>query len=208
MENMPIPDTAEYSFIGGQLCLDFCNTGEDREGPYVHDLLRSYRGLVSWAYQAHLLTDVQTRSLVDLAEEQPTKATRIYEQAVTLREALYRLFSAIAHEQQFEEADLAILNRTLSEGLGHLRLQNSDGSFEWAWSSQPDDLDQMLWPVAKSASDLLLSSQLEYVRQCSNGNCSWLFLDLSRNHSRRWCDMESCGNRVKARTHRQRSRSQ
>ncbi len=208
MQNMILSDTEVYKFIGGELALDFCNTGADREVDFVGELLHSYRGLVSWAHQAQLLNDSEAMALAALGNEHPSEANNIYQHAVTLREALYRTFSAIAAERTPNDADLDILNSAVAEGLGHLRLQQSGDGFEWAWTSQPDDMDRMLWPVAKAATDLLLSPDRFHLRECGNGNCSWLFLDLSRNHSRRWCTMESCGNRVKARGYRQRKANQ
>jgi len=54
---------------------------------------------------------------------------------------------------------------------------------------------------------LLTSSQrLNQVRQCRGDNCGWLFVDGSKNHSRRWCDMRDCGNRAKVRRHRLKQR--
>ena len=79
-------------------------------------------------------------------------------------------------------------------------MSGADG-FDWAWDGASDALDRMLWPIVWSAVELLKSDELAHVRECANDQCSWLFLDLSRNHSRRWCDMQSCGNLVKARRH-------
>ena len=208
MQNMLLSDTEVYSFIGGQLALDFCNTGEDREGDHIGDLLHSYRGLVSWAHQAHLLGDSEAVALAALGEKHPGKANGIYQQAVTLREALYRSFSAIAKQQVPDDNDLAMLNNALAQSLGHMRLEKTAEGFEWACYTQPQDMDSMLWLVAKAAADLLLSPERAHLRECGNGNCSWLFLDLSRNHSRRWCTMDSCGNQVKARGYRQRKSKQ
>lgn len=206
MQNMILSDTRVFAFIGGQLCLDFCNTGGDRVDDFVNDNLKTYRGLVSWASQADLLDNEETHTLAALGDQYPDEANAIYERAVTLREALYRTFSAVAGERPVADGDLAILNRELGNGLGHLRLEQSSNGFDWAWASQPDDMDRMLWPVTKSAADLLLAPVREKLHECENDNCSWLFLDESRNHSRRWCTMEDCGNQVKARSYRRRSK--
>jgi predicted RNA-binding Zn ribbon-like protein len=81
----------------------------------------------------------------------------------------------------------------------------SDAEFAWDWAEDPDSLDRVLWVVARSAGELLTSDQLDRVRQCADDRgCGYLFLDTSRNRSRRWCSMESCGNRAKARRHYQR----
>jgi predicted RNA-binding Zn ribbon-like protein len=61
-----------------------------------------------------------------------------------------------------------------------------------------DELDRMLWPVARSAADTLTSGDLKRVRRCARQGCDWLFVDTSKNRSRRWCSMSMCGSRVKA----------
>src|SRR5258706_5330545 len=84
----------QYKFIGGRLCLDFCNTGENRYEGHLGELLPDYRGLVAWARQVDLLSDAEAERLTRAADEQPRKSAAVYEQAVTFREALYRLVSA------------------------------------------------------------------------------------------------------------------
>jgi predicted RNA-binding Zn ribbon-like protein len=59
----------------------------------------------------------------------------------------------------------------------------------------------MLWPIVDAAADLLVRGEPERIKTCGSATCGWLFLDLSRNRSRRWCDMKDCGNRAKARRH-------
>jgi predicted RNA-binding Zn ribbon-like protein len=81
------------------------------------------------------------------------------------------------------------------------------GSFAWGWASEPLRLGAPLWPVARSAADLLTSSELAALRLCASDTCAWLFLDTSRNGSRRWCSMRTCGNRAKARRHHARVRA-
>jgi predicted RNA-binding Zn ribbon-like protein len=74
--------------------------------------------------------------------------------------------------------------------------------FTWQWAGSPQALDRMLWDVARSSIDLLTSDDLPRVGQCADERgCGWLFLDMSRNHSRQWCNMGGCGNRAKARRH-------
>jgi predicted RNA-binding Zn ribbon-like protein len=71
-----------------------------------------------------------------------------------------------------------------------------------AWrDADRTDLDRVLWEAAASAADLLTSPDLARVKTCPGAGCAWLFLDRSRNGTRRWCDMSVCGNRAKARRH-------
>jgi predicted RNA-binding Zn ribbon-like protein len=78
--------------------------------------------------------------------------------------------------------------------------------FGWVWVGIEDDLTGFLWPVARAAAELLTSGQVVRLRECAGDPCGWLFLDLSKNGSRRWCDMADCGNRAKARRYRERKK--
>lgn len=82
------------------------------------------------------------------------------------------------------------------------------GRFAWSWADEPLDLEMPLWPIARSAAELLTSpAALPTLRLCASERCAWLFLDTSRNGSRRWCSMRTCGNRAKARRHHARVRA-
>jgi predicted RNA-binding Zn ribbon-like protein len=139
------------------------------------------------------------------AEVHPAQASAVLDQAIALRETIYRIFSAVATGRSPEAADLAALNAAISQAMAHLRIIETPAGFVWGWDGGDDALDQMLWPVVRSAADLLTSKELERVGECAeHQRCGWLFLDVSRNHSRRWCSMELCGNRAKVRRHYQR----
>ena len=125
-----------------------------------------------------------------------------------MREAIYRIFSGIAQDEEVEDADLGILNGVLSDAMSHLKISKSSGGFTWDWFGSAEAFDQISWPVVRSAAELLNSEQLDRVRHCADDRgCGMLFLDTSRNKSRRWCSMESCGNRAKAKRHYQRAKS-
>ncbi|MBN1859137.1 CGNR zinc finger domain-containing protein [Candidatus Bipolaricaulota bacterium] len=78
-------------------------------------------------------------------------------------------------------------------------MRRSEERFQWGWSDAEDQLEWPVWILARSAADLLTSDERDRVRRCAGPDCGWLFVDISRNHSRRWCDMADCGNRAKAR---------
>lgn len=186
-------------FIGGRLCLDFANTAES---------LASYADLLAWSQQAGIVTESEAHHLREEATRHPTAAAAILERATALREAIYRTFSAVADERSPEATDIATLNDTLSEALSRLRLTLTADGFSWRWAGNGDALEQVLWPVAQSAAELLTAGELSRVRMCAGDDCGWLFFDASKNQSRRWCSMEDCGNRAKARRHYQRQRAQ
>jgi len=187
-----------FDFSGGELCLDFCNTlNGSRARP--KELLLAYPDLVSWARQAGIVGDFEARALVETAHQHPTESTKALFHAKALREAIFRLFSNSIDGAAPEPADLAILNVTLGRALSHRRLSITHQGFAWEWRRDDEALDTMLWPVVQSAADLLVSPKASRVRRCGGTDCDWLFMDMSRNQSRRWCDMSGCGNRAKAR---------
>ena len=181
----------DLQLVGGRPCLDFINTeGDVRNGP--PERIESYSDLLEWSVRAGVLN-------ADAADRLASSASpgNVLERAVELREALYRIFSATISREPVRPADRQVLDSELATSLSHQRLVPTDGS--WRWDFVGEDVDSMLWRLAADASGLLTSQDLYRVRECSGDTCSWLFLDKSRNRSRRWCDMADCGNRAKAR---------
>ena len=191
--------TQIFELTGGRLCLDFTNTVEDRPSDHPHELLNNYSDLVSWSRQAQVLTDQEAQQLLAGAERNPGEATSVLAQAIVVREAIYRIIKAAAEGALPEAEDLVSLSTAIAEAMAHARIGPTAGGFTWEWIETAVNLDRMLWPVVRSAEDLLISDELDAVRVCASNTCNWLFMDTSKNHSRRWCDMKSCGNRAKAR---------
>jgi predicted RNA-binding Zn ribbon-like protein len=189
-----------FELSGGVLCLDFANTWGDRGRPET-DRLRDYSDLLAFAQQAEMLTAGDEAGLTGQAERDAQAATAALALARSLRETLYRTFSTVAAARAPEAADLERLNAVLPEALSHLRLERRGTDFIWAWAAQENPLEAPLWPILRSAAELLTSEERQRVRECDGSACTWLFLDHSRNRSRRWCSMETCGNRAKAHRH-------
>lgn len=196
----------KFHLSGGRLCLDFANTVSWRSSARPAERLRSYIDLVSWSRQAGLVTAGEARRLGRGAARRSAEAARVLKRAVEGREAIYRIFSRIADGLPPAPADIARLNAQVSGALRRLGVVLKGGGFSWEWKGDPDSLDRMLWPVARSAADLLTSGGLGRLRKCGADNCGWIFLDTTRNRSRRWCDMRVCGNRAKARRHYRRTK--
>jgi len=190
-----------FNLCGGALCLDLSNTLNGRLEPVQRERLESYRDLVSWSRQAGLLSEREARALAREAERRASEAEHVLAQARSLREAVYSIFSALAEGKRPPRGDLHALNALLTRAMAQLELREAEGRFTWRWRDEGDRvaLDRMLWPVVRSAADLLTSPDHNQVRICAAEDCAWLFLDSTRNRSRRWCDMSECGNRAKAR---------
>ncbi|MCA8000623.1 CGNR zinc finger domain-containing protein [Burkholderia metallica] len=131
------------------------------------------------------------------AEDEPTMLAR----ALALREALYRLFHAQAEQREPHADDLALLGGFLAEAAPRVALVRIDGGYAWRIGDRGATLAGLLSPVLWSAIDLLGGVRLAKVKRCANDECQWLFIDDSKNGSRRWCSMSSCGNRAKAYRH-------
>ncbi len=197
-----------FDLDSGVLCFDFANTiGHRKDDPPREENLHGYTDLIAFGEQAGLLTADAAAHLWDAAAHQPEEAERAFVAAISFREALYRVFSAIAAERDVDADDLAAINAVFAEAVAHARIVPDADGFRWQWPEEPAALHAMLWPIAWSAAHVLQEPQtLRRVRECASDSCSWLFVDMSKNGSRRWCSMESCGNRAKAHRHRVRQR--
>ncbi|HJZ49518.1 MAG TPA: ABATE domain-containing protein [Roseiflexaceae bacterium] len=183
--------------IGGRLCLDFVNTVDCHYCAEPKEYLVDYPALVIWAQHAGLLCDEAADRLLHEAERRPSEAGTALEHAKRLRHALYRIFTDPAGSRADMPEQIGTLNRALAETADGLEIRRTPAGY--AWGGKPSRLDQLLGPLAWSAAELLASADLNLVHECEGERCSWLFLDTSRNHSRRWCSMVDCGNRAKAR---------
>ncbi|MFN2432125.1 MAG: ABATE domain-containing protein [Gemmatimonadota bacterium] len=199
-------DPTRLLLRGGRLCLDFVNTVDPRAGEANRDYLSTYPQLLSWGVHAGALRAEEGRQLLSHAADHPRRAGHVVEHASAFREALHRVLSAAEADTSAHEDDLEEVNRTLAGAMAHARVVPDGEGFTWEWDPVADALDRVLWPVARSAADVLTSGELARVRSCASHDCGWLFLDVSKNRSRRWCTMESCGNRAKVRRHYARRR--
>jgi predicted RNA-binding Zn ribbon-like protein len=196
-----------FKFRGGVLCLDFVNTLAWRLTDHPVEYLLSYDDLLTWERQANLLAPDETKALSGRATTDLEDARAMLSRALALREAIHGVFSAAIAGKPQDEGALSALNRELSGALSRLRVVPAEGgSYIWAWDRGGEEgggppLERPLWPVARSAAELLTSSKLGRVKVCAGVGCGWMFLDESRNASRRWCDSRACGNRERVRKH-------
>jgi predicted RNA-binding Zn ribbon-like protein len=192
--------------LAPHLGLGFANTLENRLTGHSGERLNSYGDLVAWEREKGILSEQEAEQLAQEAVRRPVEAASTLARAIVLREALYRTFSAVAGQRSPDAADMMTLNIALASALAVLHIVATEQGFAWAWSRGGEGLDRVLWPIILSTVNLLTSNERQVVRQCAAPNCGWLFLDTTRNHSRRWCDMMVCGNRAKARRHYERKK--
>jgi len=190
----------EYRTKTGWLCLDFANTVDWHSSDSPVESLNTYADLIEWSANRGIIAGDAKDALRSRSEEKPIEAQAALEKAREIRENIYQIFSDTVHGNPIKTIELKGFNKALASMLSHSRLAPSEGGLRWDWDSWADRLDSVIWPVVRSAVDLMTSEAIERVGQCADEKgCGWLFWDSSRNRSRRWCDMRDCGNRAKVR---------
>jgi predicted RNA-binding Zn ribbon-like protein len=189
--------TNSFELIGGNPALDLVNTLDWRFRPSgPEELLRSYDDLLRFTEQSGLLNARQAQGLRRNTGD--GVAMRALQQARHLREAAAEIFYAIVDERAPSPDPIKKLDEYLHAAQANRTLRWRSSRVELAWSSDPQ-AGLPGWILAQASVDLLVSEQISTIRSCADEGCRWLFLDTSKNHSRRWCDMKICGNRMKAR---------
>jgi predicted RNA-binding Zn ribbon-like protein len=200
---MPAP----FKLFGGHPALDLVNTLDNRfveDGP--DEGLESYADLLAFVRQAGLLDGPRIAALS--VRQHSAAAAAALAAAHELREALAATFYG-TRGKAFGPRHIKILERHFLEADRHRELAWRPASIRsgqparatWTWGPLETDLELAVWVLAQSAASLLTSDAMAHVHMCRSETCRWLFLDSSKNHSRRWCDMRLCGNRMKARRH-------
>ncbi len=187
----------------GALCLAFANTGVQRRDDRRRNAtappsmpLASYAEPVRWVVRMGALDGAVGERLLRVATERPADAAVAVAQASRLRSAVERIFTGRVLKEPPRPQELATVIELLQ-----LRLPvAADGGFRWDWAGDDDALDLPLWPIAQSAAELLVSGDLDQVRQCITRGCYQLF--IAGNRRRYWCDANTCGSRVRGKRYR------
>jgi len=201
------PHVWDLRLEGGHPALDFVNSvgGPRAADPDPDtDALHGYGDLLEWSRRTGFLDGAAAERLARRARRHPVEARRAFAAALELRSLVDRIFRAVAEGDRPAETDLADLRDAASGALQRGRLVPQRGGFNWSWP-EASALEAPLWPLAHAAVELLTDGPLDRLRCCDQ--CRWLFLDESRNRSRRWCSMEECGTAVKKRRYIERRRA-
>lgn len=187
------------------LALDFANTRYWRGRASPSEDLKAPADLIAWIGKRGGLAETALEGLAQAIEAAPERGQALLAEATRLREAIYRIFNAVAEGRAVADADFAVLSKVLEQAPARSRLTRADGGY--AWDVEIGRLEgaaaapALLAPVLWSAGDLMLQAGNRRIRRCANDECLWLFVDDSKSGTRRWCDMSSCGNRAKAKRH-------
>jgi predicted RNA-binding Zn ribbon-like protein len=190
-------DVTRMRRVGGNLALDFVNTRSGPpDGAPTDEALLEYADFIAWGRYVGLVSAAESRQLSELADTDPRDAERVFRRAFDVRESLATLFLAIASGRAPSVSDLSELGRAETDALGHGQLARSGRGFVWEWQAG-SALAGPLWPIVHAAVELLGSDRLNRIKRCAG--CSFLFVDESKNGSRRWCSMADCGTDAKVR---------
>jgi predicted RNA-binding Zn ribbon-like protein len=187
-----------FQLIAGDAALDLVNTLDWRfreSGP--EELIWSYDDLVSFAEQSKLLSAKQAKQLK--GETSAYAGDRVLAEARELREALADSIYSSLGGLNVSGAPLKTLEKFFQAARAQTRLVRDGARLRWDWVGAETKAEFPMWALTRAAARLMLSEGAVRVRACDNPECRWLFLDTSKNHTRRWCDMKICGNRMKAR---------
>jgi predicted RNA-binding Zn ribbon-like protein len=194
----PPPSRAgSLTLIGGELALDFANTCSGRGFDTLQDHLQRPEHVVAWAGRAKVLPPHEAEWLAQELAERAPLAARLLAEALALREDVYQLGAAIAAGRPAPSERIASLTATHANALARGRLAPVGDNFGWSWNPREAPVEAIVGPISLSALTLLQQADLTRVKQCQGEKCGWLFFDATKNKSRRWCEMEVCGNRAK-----------
>lgn len=203
---------APFKLVGGHLCFDFINTvggrqsnpaarGQDFADLVIRDRLTDWSDLARWASLSGA-SALSQPVLERAGRAEPAQASRIFGRARALRAALFRIFTATIKGWDAPPVDLELLNQEVARARMHQQLAPDGGRYSFTWTEERS-LERILWPVVLSAVEVMTTADPTRITACPGDECGWMFLDTTRNHSRRWCDMADCGNLAKVRRFRE-----
>ena len=185
--------------IGGELALDFANTSSGRGWPTHQEHLRSAGDVVDWAGHALVLPPRDAAWMRETMPGEAGMSGRLFAAALELREDVFVIGSEIAAGRTAPVDRIRNLTRIHAHCLSCANLTPFERRFVWSWSARQAPIEAILGPISLSAMTTLLQADLTRIKQCQGEKCGWLFVDATKNKSRRWCEMEVCGNRAKQR---------
>ena len=203
MAKKPAPTGLPAESVDAERVLAFVNTLSSRPADTPVERLVSYDALVDWAREQHRVSAAAADRLAAEGKRHPHQAASVLGRAREFREALNSLAESIEKDRHPQSAVLETISNYLAAAYANGRLVPHDGGLQWVASAE-DDVERILWEIGRAAGRLILSPRLSKIRACAAADCGWWFVDDTKNHSRRWCDMKLCGNREKVRRFRAR----
>jgi predicted RNA-binding Zn ribbon-like protein len=207
MQTIPPTRSASLSLVGSELALDFTNTSSGRNSAAHQEHLVSAQDVVAWACHARVIGPDDRARLAAAVVQDGTLSRELLRRALALREIIYTVGVSIATRRQPPAEPVEQLARAHADCVAHAHLVPHQATFVWTWDPKEAAIESVLGPITLSALTLLTQADLSRIKQCHGDHCGWLFFDTTKNKSRRWCEMEVCGNRAKQRRHQTRRRA-
>ena len=204
-KDFPPSRAGRLTLLGGELCLNFVNTRSGHGTERLLEHLFRFEHLLAWCRHAGAIDEATARRF-ELSPPSHRVGLRALDEAHALRVALHGIFSSVIHGTATPAPALAAFNSYLATAMAAAEIEPTGKAFAWRWNTQTMPPEGLLWPVARSAAELLTTGDLGRIKVCPGCFCGWMFFDKTRNGRRRWCEMEICGSRAKMRRYHQRQR--
>lgn len=185
-------------FVGGHPALDFVNTVNDSGKSREKSRIGDWDHFQSWALASNIFIKKHQKQLGVISNS--SNSSPILEKVHSLREATYSMLSSIASSDFSPKEDQAYLEAHIKKAMNNGVLNYRGNTY--VWTIAVDDPDWLIGTLALSIESLIRSEDFRKLREC--GRCSWLFLNEGRGKGRKWCDMRTCGNRLKSESFRNR----
>lgn len=195
---------SKFIFVGNHICLDFINTQIIHKGRIV-DLLGDFSHLVEWLAETEVLDFAKAKETLRKWIGNPERE-RVLEQARELRAVLRVVIERIIEGKPIQKSAINEINKLLSNRIGYPQLIQARDGFKTKFYAESSEPIHLIVPIAEFASDLLCHGDFSLIKKCENPDCILYFYDISKNHARRWCSMNICGNRMKVAAHYRRHR--
>ena len=195
---------SKFVFVGNYLCLDFINT-QLRERKQTIELLGSFADFAEWLLQAQVLNAQEVKKIITKWDDRVAGASAL-KLARRFRVVLREMIERIVEGKTIRQSTIEEINKVLRCQNEYSYLSHKNGEYKVKLQLPLDDPTDLILPVAKSAADLLSHADFSLIKKCENPGCILYYYDISKNHKRRWCSMNACGNRMKAAAHYERKK--
>jgi predicted RNA-binding Zn ribbon-like protein len=195
----PPSRAGSLALVADDLALDFANTESGRGSDSHQNHLRDAANVADWLGHAKVLGNEEADWLRRRVSARTDLAADLLTDAIGLREAIHAIGAAVGKGAKPPDAALAALAALHARFMGEATLAPGAASCRWRWSLRASPVEASLGPIALAGVKLFTEGDFDRIRECGGHACGWLFYDRSKNNSRRWCEMEVCGNRAKQR---------
>ncbi len=187
--------------VGSEIAFDLTNTSSGRGGSRHLDHLKIPDDVIRWAQHSRVINPAEAAWMASEIGKDPRLARRLLKRTLELRELIYTIGVELAAGRPPPSDRIELLVHIHTTCLASAKLVPHGQAFVWSWLAADGPVERILGPISLSVLTLLTRADLARVKQCQGEHCGWIFFDTTKNKSRRWCEMEVCGNRAKQKRH-------